>query len=64
SRFVQLKEMDKGVGLGLAICKGLVTQMGGSIRVESVLGKGSTFTAILPIISINEKTEIKEIKGI
>jgi len=64
SRFVQLKEMDKGVGLGLAICKGLVTQMGGSIQVESVLGKGSTFTAILPIISINGKTEIKEIKGI
>ena len=29
SRFVQLNEWNEGVGLGLAICKGLVTKMGG-----------------------------------
>ena len=33
-----------GTGLGLAICKGLVEQMGGAIRVESVLGQGTSFT--------------------
>ena len=48
SRFVQLDSGSKGVGLGLAICKGLVLKMGGSIEVISQLGKGSTFFVILP----------------
>jgi len=48
ARFVQLKDMDKGVGLGLAICKGLVSQMNGTISVRSTFGKGSTFTVYLP----------------
>lgn len=49
SRFVQLSHWTKGVGLGLAICKGLVTKMGGTIGVTSQLGEGSCFTMQLPI---------------
>ena len=38
-----------GTGLGLVICKSLISQMGGQLRVGSVLGRGSRFEFELPI---------------
>ena len=38
-----------GLGVGLAITKGIVDQHNGTISVESELGKGTTFTLRLPI---------------
>jgi len=39
---------DKGTGLGLAIVRHNAELYGGSVRVESVLGKGAKFTVLLP----------------
>lgn len=51
-RFVQadlsITRNYEGAGLGLAICKGLVELMGGSITVKSHSGKGSCFYVSLP----------------
>jgi signal transduction histidine kinase len=53
--FYTTKEPDEhghgGTGLGLSVCRQIIEQHHGRIRVESVVGKGSTFTVKLPLNS-------------
>lgn len=47
--FLTTKEVGKGVGLGLAISKGIVDRHGGKIEVDSQVGHGTTFKITLPV---------------
>ncbi|TNE85312.1 MAG: response regulator [Deltaproteobacteria bacterium] len=47
--FFTTKDEHQGTGLGLAMCHGIVEEYGGTIDVESEVGRGSTFCVLLPL---------------
>jgi two-component system NtrC family sensor kinase len=49
--FFTTKEIGRGTGLGLAVCYGIVTEHGGRLDVQSVVGGGTTFTISLPAVN-------------
>jgi signal transduction histidine kinase len=47
--FFTTKDVGQGTGLGLSVAHGIVSEHGGSIRVESEPRAGSTFSVLLPL---------------
>jgi len=47
--FVTTKEVGKGTGLGLAVCRGLVEAVGGSIALDLAFSGGARFVVELPV---------------
>ncbi len=70
--FFTTKKEGEGTGLGLAICNSIVEHNGGVLRVQSKVGKGTTFTVSLPVdkasrlrvlkASIDEQKKVQRIK--
>lgn len=52
--FFTTKQMGRGTGLGLASVYGIVRNHGGAVTVQSCLGQGSTFSVVLPALTLEE----------
>ena len=55
--FFTTKEPGKGTGLGLAIAKNLAAEHGGTIRIESAIGTGTTARVELPLVETSVLVE-------
>jgi two-component system, NtrC family, sensor kinase len=52
--FFTTKEVGKGTGLGLAVCYGIISEHGGRLNVRSNVGKGTTFSILLPLAPVKQ----------
>ncbi len=57
--FYTTKEPGKGTGLGLSVCYTIIEGLGGTIRAESILGKGTEVIVAIPLNQANQKLNIE-----
>lgn len=58
--FFTTKPVGKGTGLGLSICFGIIKKMGGEIDIRSVVGAGTTFRIVVPLMTSEEASGKEE----
>ena len=59
-----ITRQHEGTGLGLAVARGLIRLMGGDVTVASELGRGSLFTAVVPLGVVMEETDAVDPKPV
>ncbi|MGB5615735.1 MAG: ATP-binding protein, partial [Desulfobacterales bacterium] len=52
--FFTTKPTGEGTGLGLSVSYGIIKNHGGDITVDSEVGRGATFTIVLPVVSLEK----------
>ncbi len=58
--FFTTKPVGMGTGLGLSVCRNLVNSMGGTLQVESEVGRGTTFRITLPTAEGRKAGELEK----
>jgi CheY-like chemotaxis protein len=56
------KDVDQGLGMGLAVVHGIVKKHDGAIKIESEVGKGTTVDVLFPLIENQTETGTEEIE--
>jgi len=54
------KEVDKGLGMGLAVVFGIVKKQDGAIKFTSEVGKGTTAEILFPVTKVQAETKMEE----